>query len=56
MLKLITLDNLKIVSEKIKALIPKKTSQLENDSDFVTSTYVDEKIANAITTILNTAV
>ena len=39
--------------EDINSLgIPTKTSQLENDSDFITSTYVDDSIKSAITTVL----
>lgn len=32
--------------------IPTKTSQLENDSDFITKEYVDEAISAAITNVL----
>lgn len=40
----------------LKSELPTLTSQLTNDSDFVTSAYVAEQIANAISTTLNTEV
>lgn len=42
--------------DSVNVEVSEKTSELQNDSDFVSSTYVDNAIASAITTTLNAAV
>ena len=41
------INSIYVCDQKARDNIPTKTSQLENDSNFVTDSEVDEKIANA---------
>ena len=41
------INGIKVCDQTARNSIPTKTSQLENDSNFVTDSVVDEKISNA---------
>ena len=41
------INGIKVCDQTARNSIPTKTSQLENDSNFITDSVVDEKIANA---------
>ena len=41
------INGIKVCDQTARDNIPTKTSQLENDSNFVTDSVVDEKISNA---------
>lgn len=49
-IKFVSVDKLSLFLDKVKALIPKKTSELTNDSGFITSSDIPEGAAASTTT------